>query len=42
MTALMIDLGYWEDSCWLGLEDVFPGRMNDGEFDFVVLFLSLF
>ena len=40
--AAMIDLGYWEEFCWIGLEDVFPGRMKEGEFDFVVLFLFLF
>ena len=33
---------YWEEGCWLSLEDVCPGRMKEGEFDFVILFLSLF
>ena len=37
----MIILGYREEGCRLGLEDIFPGRMKEGEFDFVVSFLSL-
>ena len=37
----MIILGYRWEGCRLGLEDVFPGRMKEGEFDFVVSFLSL-
>ena len=30
MTAAMIILGYWEEGCRLGLEDVCPGRMKEG------------